>query len=132
MIWAQFPGATSTSAAGINNRGEIVGSYTDSSGTHGFIFANGVFTRFDVSFPSINVTRTAAAGINDLGEIVPYRLGSTTMRRLRRLLPRVLASRTRRGLSLPNPSKRFYWDRDYSRKLNPSEITGSTCKKEAS
>jgi probable HAF family extracellular repeat protein len=65
-----FPGATSTSAAGINNRGEIVGSYTDNSGTHGFIFANGVFTRFDVSFPGISVTRTAAAGINDLGEIV--------------------------------------------------------------
>jgi hypothetical protein len=31
------PGATSTRSQGINNAGQIVATYTDSTGTHGFL-----------------------------------------------------------------------------------------------
>jgi probable HAF family extracellular repeat protein len=32
-----FPGASATFASGINNSGQIVGWYTDETGTHGFL-----------------------------------------------------------------------------------------------
>jgi hypothetical protein len=32
------PGASSTQAWGINNAGQIVGSYDDGTGSHGFLF----------------------------------------------------------------------------------------------
>jgi hypothetical protein len=60
------PGATSTSAIGINNYGTIVGSYTAASKTHGFVYNSGIFTSFD--FPG--ATSTSASGINDTGGIV--------------------------------------------------------------
>lgn len=60
------PGATSTFANAINREGDIVGSYNDSGGIHGFLLSNGVFTTID--FPG--ATFTAAADINARGQIV--------------------------------------------------------------
>src|SRR5712664_3807459 len=57
----QYPGSTSTAARGINNSGDIVGTYTcavacinpvtgetSTPGTHGFLLQDGVYTRIDV------------------------------------------------------------------------------------
>jgi uncharacterized membrane protein len=67
-----FPGAIATTAFGINERGEVVGSYTDSSNkTHGFVQIGEVFRSVD--FPGALMTR--ARGISPAGEIVGnYRL----------------------------------------------------------
>lgn len=68
-IDAPFTGATNTVAAGINNRGEVVGSYQDATGSaHGFTLKNGVFTSID--FPGPDVVDTVASAINDAGTIV--------------------------------------------------------------
>ncbi len=62
-----FPGASSTSAFGINPRGDIVGQYDDSAGvTHGFLLSGGEFTSID--FPG--ASSTDADGINPRGDIV--------------------------------------------------------------
>jgi len=69
-----FPGATSTTANGINNCNVIVGSYIDSSNlTHGFQFANGKFT--SINFPG--AAETAVFGINDLNDVVGWYVLST-------------------------------------------------------
>jgi hypothetical protein len=45
-----FPLATSTSAFGITDTGEIAGFYDDAAGnTHGFVFAGGAFSTVDVA-----------------------------------------------------------------------------------
>ena len=36
-------------ARGINDSGQIVGRYTDSGGTHGFMYSNGVYTIANVA-----------------------------------------------------------------------------------
>ena len=67
----------STSATGINDRGQIVGSYV--SDVHygfaytlsGFVYDHGVYTSFDVpGTPSFGVNQTYANGINNLGQII--------------------------------------------------------------
>src|SRR5947199_74448 len=58
------PGATGTVAVGINNRGQIVGSYSTTSGFHSFLLDHGTFTTIDV--PGAGY----ASGINDRGQIV--------------------------------------------------------------
>jgi uncharacterized membrane protein len=60
------PGSTATVARGINALGQIVGSYMDERGTHGFLLRNGVFSTIDV--PGGN--STIASGINNAGQIV--------------------------------------------------------------
>jgi probable HAF family extracellular repeat protein len=61
------PGAASTGAGGINNSGQVVGSYSDTSGNgHGFLWSGSVYTTLDVP----GAMTTGAAGINDLGQIV--------------------------------------------------------------
>ena len=55
-----------TNPIGINDKGQIVGVYTDSSGPHGFIYDNGTYTTIDD--PSGG--GTALLGINNAGEIV--------------------------------------------------------------
>jgi len=56
-----FPGAIQTQLFSINNRGQIVGAYTDTNNvSHGFLLDNGTFTTLDV-FPR---------GINDRGQMV--------------------------------------------------------------
>jgi probable HAF family extracellular repeat protein len=62
-----FPGAASTQAFGINERGDVVGAYTDTGGnSHGFKLSDGKFRSID--FP--DAIFTAARGINDDGEVV--------------------------------------------------------------
>jgi probable HAF family extracellular repeat protein len=61
-----IPGATSTSVSGINDRGHIVGGYTDNLGAHGFIFDGKTVTTID--FPES--LGTGASAINNKGHIV--------------------------------------------------------------
>jgi len=61
------PDATATTAYAINDRGQIVGEFTDGGGkSHGFLRSNGQFTPIDVP----GATRTSARGINNTGQIV--------------------------------------------------------------
>jgi probable HAF family extracellular repeat protein len=61
------PGAASTQAFGINERGDVVGAYTDTGGnSHGFRLSDGRFRSID--FP--DAILTTARGINDDGEVV--------------------------------------------------------------
>jgi hypothetical protein len=61
-----FPGAVGTLPSGINNRGQIVGTYRDGERLHGFVFDEGEFTEFTGpdGFPALPV------GVNDRGQIV--------------------------------------------------------------
>jgi uncharacterized membrane protein len=56
----------------INNRGQIVGSYYDDTGSHGFVFDGDTFITID--FPG--ALETWAGGINDRGQIVGSYLDS--------------------------------------------------------
>lgn len=60
------PGALATRAFGINAVGEIVGSYTDATGTWGFLWADGNITTIRVP----GSVTTEAWGINPQGDIV--------------------------------------------------------------
>src|SRR3954469_20477098 len=60
------PGSNLTVASGIDLLGRVVGYYTDSTGTHGFLYTSGSFTRID--YPGSGWT--AALGINNTGQIV--------------------------------------------------------------
>ena len=64
------PGAIpgNTYVTGINNSGQIVGYFYDSSGSHGFVENNGVFSMITV--PGAPATPIFATGINDAGQIV--------------------------------------------------------------
>jgi probable HAF family extracellular repeat protein len=55
-----------TVANGINDAGEIVGLYADSSGYHGFLYSGGKYTTLNVPLAPY----TYAYGINDKGQIV--------------------------------------------------------------
>jgi uncharacterized membrane protein len=63
-----FPGGTDfdTGAFGINDLGQIVGSYEDGDVQHGFLLSAGSYSSID--FPGAVVT--GAAGINNAGQIV--------------------------------------------------------------
>ena len=63
------PGATFTGAGTINNRGQIVGSYIDVSGFHGFLLSKGTFTR-STTIDVPGATSTRAFEINEPGQIV--------------------------------------------------------------
>ena len=60
------PGATSTAARSINDANQIVGSFTDSAGTHGFVLSGGSFTTIDVP----GASSTHGGKINTRGQIV--------------------------------------------------------------
>ena len=58
-------------AYGINDAGQIVGSYNGSDGTHGFLYSGGIYTQLDD--PLANpINGTSAFGINATGQIVGY------------------------------------------------------------
>jgi uncharacterized membrane protein len=62
-----YPGAIRTQTTGINNRGEIVGTYIDpQTNYHAFKLFKGKYTNID--FPGAYISQ--ASGINDSGEIV--------------------------------------------------------------
>src|SRR5437899_2761658 len=62
-----FPGAMgSTTANGINDRGQIVGTFGGVLGNHGFLLDKGTFTTIDFPGSVFNV----AFGINNRGQIV--------------------------------------------------------------
>ncbi|HUJ31646.1 MAG TPA: PEP-CTERM sorting domain-containing protein [Candidatus Acidoferrum sp.] len=71
------PGAVQSTASGVNNLGQVVGSYRDgASGPElGFLYSNGQFTTINVP----GSTATYANGINDLGDIVGSYITSTTL-----------------------------------------------------
>src|SRR5260370_598559 len=58
-----------TLASGINDTGQIVGTYADASGVHGFLLSGGSYTTLDDPLASQG---TVAVGINDMGQIVGY------------------------------------------------------------
>jgi probable HAF family extracellular repeat protein len=74
----QYPSAVFTVAAGLNDRGDIVGHYSLPSPPkvppvrHGYLLRNGVFTSFDPP----DSKRTNVLGINDRGDITGRFLGS--------------------------------------------------------
>ena len=59
------PGSITTNPTSINAAGVVTGWFTDSSGTHGFLFANGAFTIFDVT----GSTGTVPTSINAAGVV---------------------------------------------------------------
>jgi probable HAF family extracellular repeat protein len=69
------PGLGGTVAHGINDLGQIVGGYTDSNGSHGFLFrpvgrpGTGIGTYTPIDGPS-GTSFINAEGINDSGQIV--------------------------------------------------------------
>ena len=62
-----IPGALWLVVSGLNDADQIIGSFADSNGTHGFIDTNGTLTRLD--FPGAN-DGTFAQGINNAGQVV--------------------------------------------------------------
>jgi probable HAF family extracellular repeat protein len=76
-----FPGALGTDASSINERGQIVGSYADSTdclstrivGCHGYLLDHGDFTTIDV--PA--AMGTVAGAINRRGQIVGFFIDAT-------------------------------------------------------
>ena len=60
------PGASFTQALGINPKGDVVGSYLNAAGLHGFLLSKGAFTAIDVPGASF----TQALGINPKGDVV--------------------------------------------------------------
>ena len=72
-----FPGANQTRALGLNDNGDIVGTYRDSSGVFlGYLLSQGNFTTVDV--PGSIQTRVLA--INNLGVIGGHFLDSSRVR----------------------------------------------------
>lgn len=70
------PGSTATDVFGINSGGDLVGTYSDSSGMlHGFVLSGGAFTDVDVP----NATYTVATSINDSRQIAGYFLSKYTV-----------------------------------------------------
>lgn len=76
-----YPGSRSTSARGINNGGDIVGTFfcaaactnpltgeTSTAGTHGFLLRDGVYTRIDVP----GGVATTPRGVSQQGTIVGH------------------------------------------------------------
>lgn len=59
-------GAYETIALGLNDLDQVVGYYSDSIGTHGFLFDDGAFTTLDAAPPSYY---TLATAINAAGEV---------------------------------------------------------------
>jgi probable HAF family extracellular repeat protein len=68
-----------THAVGINSAGQIVGSYSDGSHLHGYLYSGGNYTILDDPLAIQDSTSsygTVANGINDKGQVVGYFLGS--------------------------------------------------------
>jgi hypothetical protein len=65
--------ALSTSVQAINAAGDIVGSYTDTTGSHGFVLSKGILTSIDVPGALMGVggtLPTGATGISPSGDMI--------------------------------------------------------------
>ena len=72
------PGAELANASGINDSGQVVGHAAFGvNDNHGFIYSDGVFTRFDV--PGAGPLGTFPEGINNKGQIVGYFLDASNI-----------------------------------------------------
>ena len=82
------PGATNSIAVGINDSGQIVGTYGTSTGNYGYLYSGGTYTTLSVPgatqspgtffyYANPNAIGTDATGINDNGEIVGDWSGSS-------------------------------------------------------
>jgi probable HAF family extracellular repeat protein len=69
------PGAQNTVVTGLNNLGQVVGSYQSGNVTKSFVWSRGRFT--DLAAPS-SVQTTTANSINDLDQIVGLQVSSTS------------------------------------------------------
>ena len=66
-ISIKYPGAYATGLTGVNNRGKVVGGWSnEATAKYGFVWDHGSF--FPIAFPGS--TWTVAAAINDAGDIV--------------------------------------------------------------
>jgi uncharacterized protein (TIGR03437 family) len=74
------PGSTSTTVTGMNNAGQIVGNYTDDSGSHAFLRSVDGVTYTNIEVPGAVAGSTTADGINNLGQIVGDYEDSTGLR----------------------------------------------------
>src|SRR5919204_5126805 len=63
-----------TLASGINDTGQIVGTYADASGVHGFLLSGGSYSTLD---DPLAHQYTAAQGINGAGQIVGLYFSNT-------------------------------------------------------
>jgi uncharacterized membrane protein len=70
------PNATWTQVYRMNARGDVVGSYSQSGLTHGFLLRRGTFQTLDVA----GATHTQGRGINERGDIVGFSNTSGTLR----------------------------------------------------
>jgi hypothetical protein len=70
-----FPGANSTGLGDVNPAGAIVGSYSDGTGSHGFLLENGEFT--SILYPGAGPTVTVVNGINAGGVMAGRYVDST-------------------------------------------------------
>jgi hypothetical protein len=70
LVRLSFPGATATQAFGVNAGDEVVGTYTDTAGMHGFVWTPG-FGFQTVDDPD-GANATAINGVNDHGELVGF------------------------------------------------------------
>ena len=69
-----FPKSLGTQAMGINDKGDVVGFYLDSSGVqHAYVKKGAKYTSFDIS----GGTTTEAWGINNSGQIAVFAIAST-------------------------------------------------------
>lgn len=92
------PATTGTTCYGINNGGQIVGSYLDSSGTvHDFLLDAGTLTEINTPGPAV-----PNGGINNRGQVVgTYQTAGTT--------------------------QCFLWDRGVLQAINAPDITSASC-----
>src|SRR5260370_410350 len=90
-----------TLASGINDTGQIVGTYADASGVHGFLLSGGSYTTLHAPFAP---QYTIAQGINGAGQIVGiYFSNHFDHARLHRPLSNKSASTTLHPPSRPRP-----------------------------
>lgn len=70
-VTVNYPNAVATQVAGINNNGDLAGTYADGAGdTHAFtLSASGVFTSFDAPGAAVQLVGTNGWAINDGGQI---------------------------------------------------------------